>query len=246
MRTSVLAVGICASLVAVGGARADFTTLAKPYFTATKPGAWAKYEQTTTDPNGKTSVVHMTVARLENEGHGFWIEVRIDPKSGSKQKGRTIRYLLNSSFQPEKNPLDFVKYIDRVISQVDGRKAEEMPWEMLRPMMQGVLGFVDFGGDVTPKGTDTVDGRVCDRFRMSGSFEIKILFFHIKGTYVSDLWLSDGVPFGRVKEEDVVTDDKGKVTKTDWKLLGTGTGYVSRISGPIEKKEAPPKLPFGN
>ncbi len=133
----------------------------------------------------------MTVARLENEGDMVWIENRIDPKAGSKQKAGTTRYLLTPRFQPEKNPLDFMKYIERVVTQEDGKEAAEMPWEMLRPMMQSVLGFVDFGSEVTEKGPDTVDGRACDRFGMSGRYAVKILFINLKGTYESDLWLSD-------------------------------------------------------
>ncbi len=244
MKKTVFALGLSLSLAA-GSARADLSKLTKPYFSGTKPGAFAKYEQTTTDPKGKTAVVEMTVARLENEGQRIWMEIRIDPKAGSKQKAQTTRYLLNPAFQPEKNPLNFVNYIDRVISQEDGKKAAELPWEMLRPMMQSVLGMVNFGTDVTEKGPDTVDGKACDRFGLSGRYEIKILFITMKGTYESDLWLSDSVPFGRVKEVDVVKDEKGNVTKTVWKLIGSGSGYVSKITGPVEKSETP-KLPFGN
>ncbi len=245
MKKTLLSLGLSLSL-AVPVAGADLSTLTKGYFAGTKPGGYAKYEHTTTDPKGKTAVTEMTVARLENEGPRVWMEIRIDPKAGSKQKAQTTRYLLNPEFQPEKNPLNFVNYIDRVITQEDGKKAAEVPWQMLKPMMQGVLGMVDFGNDVTPKGADTVDGKACDRYGISGRYEMKILFLNLKGTYESDLWLSNAVPFGRVKEIDVVKDDKGNVTRTEWKLLASGSGYVSRITGPIEQGEPPPKLPFGN
>ena len=238
---------LCLALaLSAGVADADLSKLKKAYFAGTKPGAYAKWEQTTTDPKGKTSVVEMTMARLENEGEMVWIEFRVDPRAGSKQKPGTTRYLLNPNFQPEKNPLDFVKYIERVIMQEDGKEAAEMPWEMVRPLMQGVLGMVNFGGDVVEKGPEAVDGRACDRFGISGRYEMKILFFSLKGTYESDLWISDSVPFGRVKETDVVKDDKGNVTRTDWKLVGSGSGYVSKITGPVKKSEPMPKLPFGN
>lgn len=244
MKNTAAALCLIAPLVA-GSARADLSKLTKAYFTATKQGSWAKYEQTTTDPKGKTSVVEMTVARLENEGGSVWLEVRIDPKAGSKQKAQTMRYLLNPAFQPEKNALNYVNHIERVIVQEDGQKAAELPWEMLRPMMQSVLGMVDFGSEVTEKGPDTVDGKPCGRFGLSGRYELKILFVTMKGTYESDIWLSDLVPFGRVKEIDVMKDDKGNVTRTEWKLLGSGSGYVSKITGPIEKSDMK-KLPFGN
>jgi hypothetical protein len=244
MRRTALLLGLALTLSA-GAARADLSKLTKAYFVKTKPGSFAKWEQTSTDPKGKASVVEMTMARLENEGEGIWFEVRTEPKAGSKQKASTMRYLLNPRFQPEKNPLDFVRHIERVIVQEDGKEAAEMPWDMVRPMMQNVLGMVDFGSEVVEKGPDTVDGRACDRYALSGRYEMKILFFNMKGTYESELWLSDSVPFGRVKEVDVVKDDKGNVTKTEWKLLDSGSGYVSKITGPVKKSEPMPKLPFG-
>ena len=240
-----LALGLVMSLAA-GAAQADFVKLKKAWFTGTKPGTYATWEQTTTDPKGKTSAVEMTMARLENEGEMVWLEVRTVPKAGSKQKASTMRYLLNPQFDPEKNPLDFVKHIERVIVQEDGKEAAEMPWDMVRPMMGSVLGMVDFGSDVVEKGPETVDGKACERFSMSGRYQMKILFFEMKGTYESEIWLSDSVPFGRVKESDVLKDDKGNVTKTEWKLLGSGSGYVSKITGPVRKSEPMPKLPFGN
>jgi hypothetical protein len=244
MKKTALFLGLALS-VSIRAHGANLTTLTKPYFAQTKAGTFAKFEQTTTDAKGKKSVVENTTARLENEGDKVWIENRIDPKAGSKQKAGTTRFLLNPRFQPEKNPLDFVKYIERVVTQEDGQQAVEMPWEALRPMMQSVLGVVDFGSDVVDKGPDTVDGRACEKFLMSGRYEIKILFMTMKGTYESEIWLSDTVPFGRVKEVDVVKDDKGNVTKTEWKLLGTGSGYTSRISGPVKKSEPLPRPPFG-
>ncbi|HEY3349810.1 MAG TPA: hypothetical protein VGM13_08565 [Thermoanaerobaculia bacterium] len=244
MKKTALLLGLTLS-ASIGADGEDLARLTKPYFAQTKAGTYAKFEQTSTDPKGKKSVVETTIARLENEGEKVWIENRIEPKAGSKQKAGTTRFLLNPRFQPEKNPLDFVKYIERVVTQDDGQEAVEMPWEALKPLMQSVLGFVDFGSDVVEKGPDTVDGRACERFAMSGRYEIKILFINMKGTYESDLWLSDAVPFGRLKEVDVMKDDKGNVTKTEWKLLGTGSGYTSKITGPVKKSEPLPKLPFG-
>lgn len=244
MKKTALLLGLTLSM-SIGAEGADLARLTKPYFAQTKAGTYAKFEQTSTDPKGKKSVVETTIARLENEGDKVWIENRVEPKAGSKQKAGTTRFLLNPRFQPEKNPLDFVKYIERVVTQDDGQEAVEMPWEALRPLMQSVLGFVDFGSDVVEKGPDIVDGRACERFAMSGRYEIKILFMNMKGTYESDLWLSDAVPFGRLKEVDVMKDDKGNVTKTEWKLLGKGSGYTSKITGPVKKSEPLPKLPFG-
>jgi len=158
-------------------------------------------------------------------------------------KPSTTKLLMKTDFRPEKNALDFMNYIERVIMQEDGGKAQEIPFDQFRALMGGIV--VDYGTDVEPKGGETVEGKACDRYHMKGAFDAKILFMRLKGTWESDVWLSDAVPFGRVKESMVTSDEKGKLmSKMESRLLDTGTGAVSRIKGPVEKLEMP-KLPWG-
>ncbi len=221
-------------------AAADLGKLQKAYFSGTKPGSFAKYEQTTTDAKGKVSVSISTISRLENEGNRIWFEIRMEPKSGGKQKASTMKYLLKEDFKVEKNALNYFNYIDRIIMQEDGGQAQELPMETFRTLGSAFVSNVDYGSDVTPKGTDTVDGKSCDRYGLSGKFEFKVVFMTIKGTYEGDLWLNDSVPFGRVKESTVTKDDKGSLTsKSESKLLETGTGATSRIKGPVQKVDLP-------
>lgn len=237
--TLAAALGATLALPAAG---ADLTKIQKAYFGGTKPGVWARYEQVTTDAKGKASTTTQTVSRLENEGDRVWFETRNEPKEGGKQKPSTTKMLMNTDFRPEKNALDFMKYIDRVIVQEDGGKAQEMPMEQFRALVGGIQ--ADYGADVESKGSETVDGKSCDRYRMKGAFDVKVVFIRMKGTWDSELWLSDSVPFGRVKESITVLDEKGKpMSKTDTRLLETGTGAVSRIKGPVDKVEIP-KMPW--
>lgn len=221
---------------------ADLAKLQKAYFGGSKPGAWARYEQVTTDAKGKVTTSVQTVSRLENEGDRVWIETRTEPKEG-KPKPSTTKMLMNPDFKVEKNALDFMKFIDRVIVQEDGGKAQEMPMDMFRSVMGGIQ--LDYGADLEAKGTETVEGKSCDRYELKGAFDAKIAFFRMKGSWTSDLWLNDSVPFGRVKESVTMVDEKGKpMSKIETRLLETGTGATSRIKGPVEKVEMP-KMPWG-
>ena len=239
--TAVTVVAVAAALAHPAEA-VDLSKLQKGYFAGTRAGSWARYEQVTTDAKGKVTTVVQTVSRLENEGDRVWMETRTEPKEG-KKKASTAKFLMKTDFRPEKNALDFLNYIDRVIMQEDGGKAQEMPIDQFRAFTGGIS--VDYGVDVEAKGSESVEGKACDRFGMKGSFDVKILFMRMKGTWVSDVWLSDGVPFGRVKESIATSDEKGKLmSRTESRLLEAGSGAVSRIKGPVEKVEIP-KLPFG-
>ncbi len=239
-----LAMGAVAVLISVASVApaADLSSVQKAYFGATKPGTWARYEMKSVDQKGRETMSVQTVSRLENEGDRIWMEVRTEPKGG-KQKASTLKYLLKQGFRMEKNALDFMKSIDRIITQEDGGEAAEMPIEMLK-MAANLAGNVDYGSDVTSKGTETVDGRTADHYAMSGKFAMKVVFAEIKGSWASDLWLSDSIPFGRVKESTTTKDESGKLmARTDTRLLETGSGAKSRITGPVKKSEVP-KLPF--
>lgn len=241
-----LLAGAAAAVAAPAASAADAaTTFQKSFFVATKPGAWAKYEQTTTDAKGKVQKSEMTVSRLEGEGDRVWFEMRSVPKEGTKGKPTTLKYLLNTDFKVEKNALDYTKYIERIVLQADGEDAAEYPPEMLRQVGAAFATNVDYGSNVTPLGAGSAEGKSCDRYRIQGSFDVKILFVRMKGTTDSEICMSDAVPFGRVAEKTVTSDDKGKLMSTvEWKLVDMGTGAVTRIKGPVKKVELP-GMPWG-
>ena len=225
---------------------ADLSSLQKAYFAGTKPGSWARYEQTTTDAKGKVQKSVMTFSRLANEGDRTWLEIRTEPKEGSKAKPTTMKYLMNLDFKVEKNALDYVKHIDRLILQEDGKEAMEYPPDMLQTVLGALAVSVDYGADVTSLGGGSEGGTPCDRYSMNGSFDVKMAFIRMKGTTESDICLSEKVPFGRVAEATVTKDEKGKQTmRSEMKLLETGTGATSRITGPVKKIEMP-KMPWGS
>src|SRR5271169_4381529 len=187
----VLVLGSASSAVAT-----PLGKLQKAYFSATKPGSFAKYEQTTTDARGKVSVSISTISRLENAGDRIWFEVHTEPKNGGKQKASTMKYLLKEDFNVEKNALDYFNYVDQIadpsamwagdvsviVQDDDGSPAREISMQAFRTLYGAFISNVDYGSDVTPKGTETVDGKSCDRYGLSGKFEFKVVFMNIKRT----------------------------------------------------------------
>ena len=55
------------------------------------------------------------------------------PKEGTKGKPTTLKYLLNTDFKVEKNALDYMKYVEKMIMQEDGKEAMEYPADMIEP-----------------------------------------------------------------------------------------------------------------
>ncbi len=226
---------------ALPAARSGPGGLPRAFFSATTPGSFARYERTTTDARGRVSVTIATISRLANEGGEVWLEVRREPGSGGEGKTSTVKYLLNEGFEVEKNVLDYRRYIDRVIAQDEGNPAVELPMYAFRTQYASFLSNVDYSAGVTPRGTETVDGRACERYGLSGTFRVPVALWSVARTYEGDLWLNDSVPFGRVKESIVVKDRKGNLVSTsETRLLETGNGARSRIKGDVFEPD-----PFG-
>ena len=234
-------------LLAVGASAPadDLAALQKAWFGSTKPGSWVKYEQTQTDPKGKVQKSELTLSRLAGEGDRVWFEMRIVPREGARGKPTTMKYLLNPDFKVEKNALDYLKYVEKLILQEDGSEAMEYPVEMMSQVGAAFVSNVDYGADVASLGPCTSDGKTGEKVRIQGSFDVKILFVRSKGTTDSELCMSDAVPFGRLNEKTVTTSDKGKPVGTfEMRVLDSGSGATSAIKGPVKEVEMP-RMPWG-
>lgn len=238
--------GVLLLAVASAAPAADVMSFQKAYFGSTKPGSWARYEQTNTDAKGKVQKAEVTLSHLESDGGRITFEMRSVPKEGGKKdKTVTMRYVLNTDFKPEKNALDYMKYVEKMVFQVEGEKAMEYPPDMMNQVAAAFVSNVDYDTNVKSDGPCGADGRSGEKYLISGSFDFKIAFVRMRGTTETELCMSDGVPFGRLSERTVSKDDKGKVTSTtEMRLLETGTGAKTSIKGPVEKVEMP-KMPWG-
>lgn len=243
-RISVLAAVLL--LCAAGSApAADLAAFQKAYFGTTKPGSWAKYEQTTTDAKGKVQRSEMTLSRLGGDGDRVWFEIRMLPKEGAKGKATTLKYLLDTDFKVEKDALDYMKYVESLVMQVDGEEAMEYPPDMMRQVAAAFVSNVDYGADVTSLGACSAEGKTGEKYAIRGSFDVKVVFVRVKGTTETELCMSDAVPFGRLHEKTVTKDDKGRLSSTtETRLLESGTGATSAIKGPVKRIEMP-KMPWG-
>jgi hypothetical protein len=230
----------------VAAPAADMMTFQKAYFGSTKPGSWSRYEQTNTDAKGKVQKSEVTLSHLETDGGRITFEMRSVPKEGGKKdKPVTMRYVLNTDFRPEKNALNYMKYVEKMVFQVEGEKAMEYPPDMMSQVAAAFVSNVDYDANVKADGACGADGRSGEKYVISGSFDFKIAFVRMKGTTETELCMSESVPFGRLSEKTVSKDEKGKVTMTtEMRLLETGTGAKTSIKGPVEKVEMP-KLPWG-
>ncbi len=234
-------------LLAVGSSApaADLATFQKAYFNSTKPGSWVKYEQTSTDPKGKVQKTEVTMSRLGGDGDSIWFEIRSVPMEGTKGKPTTLKYLLNTDFKVEKNALDYMKYVQTMIMQEDGKEAMEYPADMMGQVAAAFASYVDYGANVTALGPCSAEGKTGEKYRIQGSFDVKIVIVRMKGTTDSELCMSESVPFGRLYEKTVTTSDKGKpMGTTEMRVLDSGSGAVSAIKGPVKKVEMP-KMPWG-
>lgn len=231
--------------LATSAPAADLSIYQKAWFGATKPGSWVKYEQTTTDAKGKVQKTEMTMSRLGGDGDATWFEIRVVPKEGAKGKPTTMKYLLKTDFKVEENALDYMKYVETMILQEDGKEAMEYPVEMMSQVAPALATYVDYGANVTPLGACAHDGKSGEKYRIEGSFDVKVVIVRMKGTTDTEVCLSDAVPFGRLYEKTVTKDDKGKLRDTtEMRVLDSGTGATSAIKGPVKKVEMP-KMPWG-
>ena len=254
-----------ALLLAVGSPApsADLATFQKAWFASTKPGSWVKYEQTSTDPEGKTRKSELTLSRLGGDGDATWFEMRVVPKTGTrvqpmttgtKDKPVTVKYLLKADFKVEENALDYTKYVETMILQPDGDDAVEYPVGAMSRVAPALATHVDYGANATSLGPCAHDGRSGEKVRIEGAFDVKVedsqrpwADARMKGTTETEVCLGDSVPFGRLHEKTLTKDDKGKLKDTtEMRVLDSGSGATSAIRGPVQKwfegptQDAPP------
>lgn len=195
----------------------------KAYFGATKPGTFAKIRSV----DDKGAVSEFTYARLADQNGDRWVETGYAVTSGQfKGTSSVMSYLVSSSFPFDKDGIDFIRGAKRCVAQVGGNEPTEEQPDMVKALATN--GF-DYAAIVSFKGTETVAGKECDHYT----------FFH-KTNYpnapvtimTGDLWMSDQVPFGTVKEITITKDADGKVTgKYTNTLVESGSNAKTALRG---------------
>jgi hypothetical protein len=187
----------------------------KAYFGATKPRTWAKYTMTI---DGKTESVH-TSSRLPDEKGRARVRVRTDFTSGAYQGTWSLSdYTLKAGYSVENDALDYGKATESLTMR---SKSATKPMKMKPDMLEAMLNQMpDYASTAVFVSTETVGGKTCDHYKYSqkhpGSPE---------QIETGELWLSDTVPFGLVRQRAVFKEPSGKVvTEYEMNLAESGTG----------------------
>jgi hypothetical protein len=179
----------------------------KAYFGATKPGTWARYVDHSSDPANADMTV--TETRLPDDDGRVQIEMKMD--WNGKYPLSISRYTMKSGFNGDR---DLIDYGPNIAAGAGGGADSQTAFddntvkiiaENMRP----------YGPAVVFKGSETIDGKKTDRYSYT---------LHRPGDAIEtgELWLSDAVPFGVVRNTFTMTEGD-KVTKFEMKLVASGT-----------------------
>jgi hypothetical protein len=208
------------AMLLVAAVAADAATpFTKPYFAKTKPGAWAKYRQT----DGDGQVTEYVYSRLADQGGQAWIEIAMAITAG-QFKGTTsvASYLVSTEVPIEEDALGFARRLRRAAGQSNDVRATEYDATVVAAIAKAT---VDYASVVKPKGSDSVGGRACDLYTYTWSHAVPKL------EETGEICLSDGVPFGVVRQVFSQKDAAGKVAKYEKVLTATGGDATSRLTG---------------
>jgi hypothetical protein len=191
----------------------------KAYFGATKPGTWARYIDHSSDPANVDMTVTQT--RLGDSEGRPQIEIKTD--SNGKYPLALDRYTMKSGFNVDR---DLIDYGPNVVAGTggDADAQTELDAATVKLIAESMAAY---GPAVVFKGSEVVDGKKTDRY----SYSIKRPG---NSTETGDLWLSDAVPFGVVRNTFTIAEPS-KSTKFERKLIASGAGPA-----PVSTAAKPP------
>jgi hypothetical protein len=193
----------------------------KAYFGATRPGSFARHKAT----DEKGAVTEYTYARLADLESERVIERRFEVVSGQfKGSGSTTACLVPASFPLENDAIDFQVHARRCVATPSiGAPPYEYPPDTMKSIADVMTNYAAI---VTFKGTETVGGRRADRY----AYQYEGMAVNAPSTTTGDIWLSDAVPFGLVREVMTTRDASGKtVTRIETVLVESGGGASTAL-----------------
>jgi hypothetical protein len=191
----------------------------KSYFGATKPGTWARYLDHSADPANPDMTVTMT--RLGDQEGQARIETIMD--SAGKYPLAINRYTVKSGFNLDRDLIDYGSAV------VGGEAGDNV--DTLSPLDAATAAIIagatpPYAPHVELKGSEIIDGKKTDHYSYT---------MNRPGPSVEtgDLWLSDAVPFGLVRNTFTLKE-KDKTTKFERKLIASGAGAAVPASTPAK------------
>ena len=202
----------------------------KPYFKATPPGSWARTRMVNT-VNG--DVTENTSRRLPDEDGRVVLETSFEITSGQFKGTKSVsRSVMKAGFLFETEGLSYMRWVEKLKSTGGEGQEFEMDAETVRIVAADAL---DYGALVAFKGTETVDGKACDRY--AWSYVDPAL-----GKRDGEYWLSDQVPFAVVKEVSSGTDATKTPYRFESRLVESGVGKAPARAARPGAEAAPATL----
>lgn len=208
--------------------------LRKDYFGATTPGAWAEYRLESSDGTKSTS----TSRRMADEdGHVVveeGVKIEAGPGAGADVKNT---FVLPKGFNLARDWLSHGKFTEKMTMKYG---SVEMPVDAttLEAIRKGTK---DYRGAVTFEGVETVQGRPCDRYAYS-----VVIAGPAPGRETGQLWLSDSVAFGIVRQLARSFNPDGSAGASfDIQLQNSGAVQAEAppaVSTPVEMAPAAPSV----
>lgn len=199
----------------------------KPYFAATKPGAWASYK--TTGSVGAPSTSTMT--RLADHDGQVVIEAATEFHDKNTPDS-TNRYEIARGFDADRELIDFMTGLVSASYSLKGGSYTAMPAVAITSMKS----IPSYASGAVFKGTETIDGKACDHYSYSRGLKTDPTI------ETGDIWLNPTVPFGEVKHTTTTKDQSGKVMFTSETVLtGSGIKAVPTATATAKKSDLVPK-----
>lgn len=211
MRSSLRRCSVAFALLAAAGVGGS-SQWKKPYFTATKPGSFARSRGVDAATGDVTEAV---LTRLVDED-GRVVFQRSDEFKTGKFKGTksVARYVMKPGFPVENEGLAYMRWAEK-IQWGEGPVTDADAATVKAIASQGV----DYGAIAVFKGVESVDGKSCDHYAYtSGTGPRKV---------VGELWLSDQVSFATVKETLRGKDATGAEYRIETKLVEAGVSAMA-------------------
>jgi hypothetical protein len=207
----------------------------KAYFGATKPGSWAQYVMKV---DGQPDMDYLST-RLPDAGGQQRIEIRIQYMAAGKLTEAFTDFVLKQGYSLEADALGFGKALATMSTRTPGTKAYPMPAAALDNARKTMP---DYAVSAEFIGTENIGGKVSDRYRYTQRHPGSPAQIE-----TGELWLSDTVPFGLVKQKATNKEESGKVvSQFEMLLVDSGAtsaaGQDAAAKRPAATKAAGPML----
>ncbi len=204
--------------------------LQKAYFGSTRPGDWIAQELTAPDGSRSTYISE----RLPDEGGRVVValSVKVLAGAGEGSESKNIMHL-PTSFNFASDWLSYGKFTEKMSMEYSGTSMDidDATLEIIRASSKDYRGTVSFVGE------ETIDGYVCDHYTYS---------MGVAGAPTQreegDLWLSESVPFGIVRQDAKTLGEDG-VEISSYVIRMTEKGSEELTTNPVEPVVAEPESP---